>query len=95
MSEIKDNIDKMTSLTREAANLQQELFVKEQGSGKNGYGNVVGGLQINRTNDRPNAQMVNMSKHVYRKNSPDSRDGWSQEAAGYDKQVDWWNIEIG
>ena len=59
MSEIKENIDKKTSPTGEAAHLQQELFVKEQSCGKNGYGNVVGGLQVNRTNDRPNG------KHVY------------------------------
>ena len=51
MSEIKEDIDKKTSLTGTAAHLQQELSVKEQSCGKNGYGTVFGGLQVNRTND--------------------------------------------
>ena len=75
MSEIKENIDKKTSLTGAAAHLQQELFVKEQSCSKNGYGNVIGCLQVNRTNDCPN------DKHVYENNSPDSQDSLSQEAA--------------
>ena len=45
------------TLTGTAAHFQQ--LVKEQSCGGNSYGNVVGGVQVNRTNDRPN------SKHIY------------------------------
>ena len=75
MSEIKENILKSTSLTG-TSHLQQDSFFKEQTCGKNGYENMVCGLQINRTNDHPNG------KHVYRKNLPDSQHGLCQEAAG-------------
>ena len=84
MSEIKEMIDKKTSLTGTAAHLQQELSVREQSCGKNGCGNVVGGLKVNRTNDHTNG------KHVDKKNSPDSQDS----SQGTIEVTSNWNLEL-
>ena len=86
MSEIKEMIDKKTSLTGTAAHLQQESSVREQSCGKNGYGNVIGGLQVNTTNDHPNG------KHVDRKNSPDSQD--SSKGTIETQMTSNWNLEL-
>ena len=72
MSEIKEDIDKKTSLTGTAAHFQQELSVKEQSCGKNGYGNVFGGLQVNRTNDWT-VNMLTEKIHLISKMAPARR----------------------
>ena len=77
MSQIKEKIK--TSLTGTAPHLQQ--LVKEQSCGGNGCGNVVGGVQINRT-----TQTVNMfTAHFI----PKTARAWRQPA--HDKRSDWWN----